>query len=120
MDHLDDVRQRRGLSHRVFEYLSVAAREEPVVDQSLRRRSERLTSDRAGTQNLHEVAQHLAVVDNARKYAGERLHVIERQDGAEKSRNVLHNAALAGVNRRLGDEFRVEALAKLDHSGELL
>ena len=63
---------------------------------------------RFGPQDLNEVAQHPTVVDHAVEDLVEQAHVGRGQHRAQHRRHVLHEAALARVDRALRDELRMD------------
>jgi hypothetical protein len=65
----------------------------------------------SGANDLHEVAQHPAVVDDTGENTGHRGEVVGREVSDEERRHVLHPAALAAIDGGLGDELGCHALA---------
>src|SRR5439155_21475424 len=120
MDHLHDISQRRVLAHiRLEEHCRIAS-VKPLAHEPLRRRTKRLATHGARTQDLHKVAQHLCVIDHAWEDTSQYLAVLHRQHGAKQRRHVLHETALAAEHCGLGDELSVDVGAQLKHLPQLL
>ena len=82
---------------------------QPALDQPLRPRAERRPPDRARAHDLHEVAQHAAVVDHALEHRHRKVRIGDASAGGQQRRHVLHRAARAGIDRRLGHEERIDS-----------
>src|SRR5579862_9986207 len=95
MHHLDDVTERRLLTDRSGEQRLLTAHRQPPEHHPLRRAAERLPSGHTRTDYLHEVAQHLRVIDDTRKDALEQRGIATGKDRAEQRRRILHPAAIA-------------------------
>lgn len=93
---------------------------EPGLDHPLRPRAERLPPDRSGPHDLHEGAQHAAVVDRADEGRCEQVGRHRRQERDQERRHVLHRPLAAGIDRRLGDEGRVDLAGERQDRVELL
>jgi hypothetical protein len=108
VNHFDHIRDRWVLTHRGAHDLDVRRVLEPIGDMTLGPRAERLAAHRARTHDLHEAAQHLAIVDHAPERLGEVLRLQGRQKRDEQGRHVLHMPFLTRINRRFGDEGRID------------
>src|SRR5215471_5531558 len=97
--HFYDVSHRRALPDRGLEQGLVVPRLEPLPHHSLWRRSERLTAYCPRPHYLDKGAQHLGIIDDARKHLREQPLVSHGEECAQQSRHVLHEAPLAAVNR---------------------
>ncbi len=115
MHHLDDIRERGILPNRGLHDLPVRGLGQPLLDEALRPRAKRLPPNRARPHDLHEVAQHLAVIDHAAERGSELLRLKGRKQRDQQGRHILHVAALAGVNRRLRDEGCVHLAGRVQH-----
>ena len=107
MHHLHHIGQRRLLAHGSAEQLLLARIEQPVLHQLLGCRAQGLATHGAAAHDLHKVAQHLAVVDHAAKHLAQQRGIPDSQRGSQGGWHVLHIAALAGIDGRLGCKARV-------------
>jgi hypothetical protein len=120
MHHFHDVRQRWRLTHVRAEDGVVRADLEPAAHEALWQGSKGLPTRHAGAEDLDEVPQHLGVVDHAIKDQFQALGIAGSQHGAKQRRHILHEALLAAVKRRAGDEIGRDLLTQLQHLLELI
>ena len=86
---------------------------DPLQDQPLGQRAQALAPGDAGPDDLHEVAEHPAVVDHAIKHLGQQSRTLACQDRAQQRRQVLHVTLGPGIESRAGDELRLDLSAQL-------
>src|SRR6476659_2259502 len=77
VDHLHDVSQRRVLTNIGLEERCWIASIEPLTHETLWRRTKRLATDCSRTHDLHKVAEHLWVINHARKHARQHFAVLD-------------------------------------------
>jgi hypothetical protein len=118
--HFHDVRQRWRLTHVCAEDRLIRAGLEPAAHEALWQRTEGLPTRHAGTEDLDEIPQHLGVVDHAIKDQLQALGIPGSQHGAKQRWHILHEALLAAVKRRAGDEIGRDLLTQLQHLLELV
>src|ERR1041384_5173489 len=120
VDHLHDIRQGWILAHTCLEQRLRIACIEPLAYKTLWRRTKPFTTDHTRTHELHEVTQHLCVVDHTREHLLQQRRILCRKHCAKQCRHVLHVAAFATKYSSLRDELRINLLAKLENSFELV
>lgn len=119
MHHLDHVGQRRRVAYRCGQQYLFGRAVQPRLHQLFRTRSQRLAAHGARAQYLHEVAQHLAIVDHAGEGRRQLLRTLPRQHGQQQGRHVFHMATLAAIDGRLRDKLSIDGLAQVQHHGQL-
>ncbi len=120
VDHLQHVRQGRLVADRGLQQLALAGAVQPRLHQALGLRTERFATGHAAAQDLHHVAQHLAVVHHLAENRRQQGGALRRQGGHQQGRHVLHVAGTAGVHGGLGHEGRVQLGHQGQHLGQLL
>ena len=117
--HLHHIGQRRLVANGGVEQLLFRRRQQPLLHQLLGARAQRFAAHRTAAQNLHKVAQHLAVVHHTGEHLHQQLHIAHRQGSGQSGRHVLHIATLAGIDRRLGHKGRLHLGHQLGHLAQL-
>ncbi len=118
VNHLDDVAERGIVSRALTKELLGGLLEQEVLHEALRTRTERRAAGPALAHELHEVAEHLHVVDDARERERKELPLTACEHGKEKGGRVLHEAFGAPVDRELREEDRRDLLRECGHTNE--
>ncbi|CAI8807813.1 hypothetical protein EMIT0373P_20203 [Pseudomonas chlororaphis] len=119
VNHLDHVRQRRLVTHRGLQQLAFAGAVQPVLHQALGLRPQGSAPGRPAAQDLHEVAQHLAVVHHLGKQLRHQGRALRGQRRQQQGRHVFHMTLLPSVTRGLGNETAVDFAHQLQHRVQL-
>ena len=120
VDHLDDIFERRVLPDGGAEKIRFILPVKPALHQPLRSRSQRFSSHSAGTHDLHEVSEHLHVVDHTVEDRRQQREVTRGQRSAEQCRHIFHKTLLPAVHGSLGDKFRLDDSAQRHDLVELI
>ena len=119
VDHLDDVREARVIAGRRLHQLAGRGILEPFAHQPLGPRAERSPPHLARTHDLHEGAQHAAVVDHAAEHRDHEVRLHDREQRGKQRRHVLHRARLPRIDRALGDPQRIDRTRRFERLGQL-
>ena len=117
--HPDHIRQRRVITDIGVEQRPVRRFVQPILNHRFRRRTKRFTTRLTGTDDLHKIAQHLAVIDHTGKHRPEQNRVAPRQDRQQYRRHILHVPRPARIDRCLSQETRVNRLGHLQNIFQL-
>jgi len=119
VNHLQHVRQGRLGADRSLQQLTLAGRVQPVLHQTLGLRAQGFAPGHAAAQDLHEVAQHLAVVHHLGEQLRHQGRALRGQRRQQQRRHVLHMALLPSVTGGLGHEAAVQLAHQLQHRVQL-
>ena len=109
------VAQARIVADRRRQQLADAGAVQPALERPLQRVRQALAAELARADHLEQRAQHAAVVDDAVEDLAEQGPIALRQNQQQRRRHVLHEGALAAVDRQLGQE---DVVVHLVHQGE--